>query len=58
VLIVRHAKVPTGEAWPQADLVIWEKISSRCVRLREGIVYIEWPGGWWAHGELLHYATS
>jgi hypothetical protein len=56
VLAVRHPRLPSGAPWPQADVIVWEKTSRRRVRQREGVVYIKMPGGWWAHGELLHYA--
>jgi len=59
ILAVHDPRVPSGEPWPQADIVIWEKVSARRMRLRDGIVSIEMtPGEWWAHGELLHYARS
>lgn len=58
VLIVRHPKGPNGEPFQTADILIWEKVSARRVRMRDGIVYIQWSPRWWAHGELLHYAPS
>jgi hypothetical protein len=59
VLVVRHPRVPSGEPWPQVDILIWEKLSDRRMRLRDGLVSIEMTSGnWWVHGELLHYATS